>query len=74
LVNFQQDTATHISDHILEFRRRKRLIKAEISLGFLLEWFLKSLQPEISKDVSLFGVYMEEQAIFRAQQLELIYS
>ena len=35
---------------------------------------MKSLQPEISKDVSISGVYSEEQAIFRAQQLELIYS
>ena len=39
-----------------------------------MEWFLKSLQPDISKDVSLSGVFSEEQAIFRAQQLELIYS
>ena len=54
--------------------RRKRIIKAEIPPDFLLKWFLKSLQPEISKDVSIFGVYSEEQAIFRAQQLELIYS
>ena len=35
---------------------------------------MKSLQPEISKDVSLSGVFSEEQAIFRARQLELIYS
>ena len=39
-----------------------------------MEWFLKSLQSDISKDVSLSGVFSEEQAIFRAQQLELIYS
>ena len=35
---------------------------------------MKSLQPEISKDVSLSRVYSKEQAIFRAQQLELIYT
>ena len=40
----------------------------------LLEWFLKSLQPEISKDVSLSGVFTKGKVIFRAQQLELIYS
>ena len=39
-----------------------------------MEWFLKSLQLDISKDVSLSGVFSKEQAIFRAQQLELIYS
>ena len=74
LATFRQDKATHISDHIQEWRRRKRLIKAEIPPEYRLEWFLKSLQPEISKDVSMSGVYSEEQAIFRAQQLELIYS
>ena len=30
LANFKQDDATHISDHIQEWRRRKRLIKAHI--------------------------------------------
>ena len=30
LATFRQDKATHISDHIQEWRRRKRLIKAEI--------------------------------------------
>ncbi len=74
LATFRQDRATHISDHIQEWRRRKRLIKAEIPPEYRLEWFLKSLIPEISKDVSMSGVYFEEQAIFRAQQLELIYS
>ena len=66
LANFQQDKSTHISNHIQEWRRRKRLIKAQIPNEFLLEWFLKSLQPEISKDVSLSGVFSKERAIFRA--------
>ena len=74
LANFKQDDATHISDHIQEWRRRKRLIKAHIPGEFLLEWFLKSLQSDISKDVSLSEVFSEEQAILRAQKLELIYS
>jgi len=74
LATFRQDKATHISDHIQEWRWRKRLIKAKIPPKYHLEWFLKSLQPEISKDVSMSGVYYEDQAIFRAQQLELIYS
>ena len=71
---FQQDKATHILDHIQEWCRRKRLIKAFISSEFLLKWFLKSLLPYIVKDVSTFGVQNEEQTIFRAQELDLIYA
>jgi len=50
------------------------MIKVEISSYFFLEWFLRSLQPTICKYVSLFGVFIEEEAIFRAQKLVLIYS
>ena len=74
LSKFQQDKATHISDHIQEWCRRKRLIKAFIPLEFLLKWFLKSLLPYIAKDVSTSPVQNEEQAIFRAQELDLIYA
>ena len=52
LSTFRQDKATHILDHIQEWRRWKSLIKATIPPKFLLEWFLKSLLPYISKDVS----------------------
>jgi hypothetical protein len=41
---------------------------------FLLEWFHKSLVHHLSKDVATSGVFSEEEAIMRAQQLELIYS
>ena len=74
LSTFQQDKATHILDHIQEWHRWKRLIKAFISPEFLLEWFLKSLLPYIAKDVSTYGVKNEEQAIFRVQELDLIYA
>ena len=74
LSTFWQDKATHISDHIQEWRRPKRLIKAFIPLEFLLEWFLKSLLPYIAKDVSTCGVQNEDQAIFMADQLDLIYA
>ncbi len=67
LANFEQEKATHISDHIQEWRRRKRLIKPYIHDEFLLEWFLKSLQLEISKDMSLLGAFTEEKTIFIAQ-------
>ena len=67
LSTFRQDNSTHILDHIQEWRRRKSLIKATIPSKFLLEWFLKSLLPYISKDVSTSGVTNEEEAILRAQ-------
>ena len=73
LLTFRQDKSTHISDHIQEWHRWKRLIKAFIPPEFLLEWFLKSLLPYITKDVSIFKVQNEDQAIFRGQELDLIY-
>jgi hypothetical protein len=70
----RQDKATHILDHIKEWCRRKRLIKAYIPPEFLLEWFLKSLLPYISKDVSTSRVSSQEEVVFKAQQLDLIYA
>jgi hypothetical protein len=49
-------------------------MKAYIPQFFLIEWFLKSLLPYISKDVSTSGVTYEEEAIFKAQKLDLIYA
>jgi hypothetical protein len=74
LANFEQTSADHISDHIREWRHRKSLIKVPVPPAFLLEWFLKSLVPQLSKDVATSGVFSEEEAIMRAQQFELIYS
>jgi hypothetical protein len=74
LANFEQTSADHISDHIREWRRRKSLIKVPVPPAFLLEWFHKSLVPQLSKDVATSGVFSEEEAIMRAQQFELIYS
>ena len=50
------------------------MIKVPVPPEFLLEWFLKSLVPQLSKDVATSGVFSEEDAIMRAQQFELIYS
>ena len=50
------------------------MIKAFIPSEFLVEWFLKSLLPYIAKDVSTSGVQNEDQAIFRVQELDLIYA
>jgi hypothetical protein len=74
IANFEQTSADHISDHIREWRRRKSLIKVPVPPTFLLEWFLKYLVPQLSKDVATSGVFSEEEAIMRAQQFELIYS
>jgi hypothetical protein len=57
LANFEQTTADHISDHIREWRHRKSLIKVPVPPAFLLEWFLKSLVPQLSKDVATSGVF-----------------
>jgi hypothetical protein len=74
LANFEQTSVDHISDHIREWRHRKSLIKVPVPPAFLLEWFLKSLVPQLSKDVVTSGVFSEEEAIIRAQQFEVIYS
>lgn len=74
LTSFQQGDATHISDHIHEWQRRSREIKADIPDSFMLDWFLKSLHPQVFKDVTMMGPQSEEQAIHVAQQLDLIYS
>jgi len=74
MAKFKQTKEDHISDHIQEWRHWKSLIKVLVPPTFFLEWFLKSLVPQLSKDVAMSGVFSEEDAIMRAQQLELIYS
>jgi hypothetical protein len=74
LANFEQTTADHFSNHIREWRCRKSLIKVLVPPTFLLEWFLKYLVSQLSKDVATSGVFSEEDVIMRAQQIELIYS
>jgi len=74
LSNFEKTEADHISDHIQEWPRRKRLINVKVPPAFFLEWFLKSLVPCVSKDITNFRVFLKEEAIMRDQQLEMIYS
>jgi len=74
LTSLRQNTATHISDHIHEWRRRRRLVKAPILDALLADWFTKSLLPKISCDVAMSKVVTEEDVIRRAQHLDLIYS
>jgi hypothetical protein len=74
LTSFKQTKGTHISDHIHEWRRRRRLIKLELPDQLLAERFTKSFVNEIGKDISMGGVVTEEKAISRAQYLDLVYS
>jgi hypothetical protein len=57
LANFEQKKADHISDHIREWRCQKSLIKAPVPPTLIIEWFLKSLVPHLSKDVTTLGVF-----------------
>ena len=70
----RQSTATHISNHIHEWRQRRCLIKAMIPYQFLNVWFVKSLLPPIVWDVVMEGVTTEEEVISHAQYLDLVYS
>ena len=60
--SLRQNTSTHISDHIHEWRRWRRLIKAPIADQLLAYWFTKSLLPPISGDVAMGGIVTKEQA------------
>ena len=74
LTNFKQTNATRISDHIHEWRHRRRMVKIFVPNQPLAEWFIKSLLPSIAEDVAKGGVITEEQVISRAQCLDLIYT
>jgi hypothetical protein len=73
LTSFKQTKGTHISDHIREWRCRRRLIKLELPDQLLAEWFTKSFMKEIGKDISMGGFVTEEQAISCTQYLDLVY-
>ena len=72
--SLKQDTATHISDHIHEWRRRRRLIKFWIPDQLLTDWFTTSFVPAIVQDIAMGACVTEEQAIACAQYLDLVYS
>jgi len=74
LTNFKQNNATHISDHIHEWRCRRRMVKTFVPDQLLAEWFIKSILPSIIEDVAKGGVVTEEKVIARAQYLDLIYT
>ena len=70
----RKSTSTRIFDHIYEWRRHRRLIKVEILDQFLIDWFVKSLFPTLSKYVAMSRSITEEKLIHIAQQMDLIYS
>jgi hypothetical protein len=74
LSNFKQTSATHIADHIHEWRRRRSLCKAETTKQQCLDWFLRSLIALLGKDVTSTFPQSEEEAISKAQQYDLIYA
>ena len=74
LTSLRQNTTTHISDHIHEWRRCKRSVKSLIPDALLVDWFTKSLLPKIPYDVALSGAVTKEEVIKCAHHLDLIYS
>jgi hypothetical protein len=60
LSSFKQFKATHISNHIHEWRWRQRLIKLELPDQLLEEWFIKSFVNDIGCDIAMGGVVTEE--------------
>ena len=74
LLSYRQNTATHITDHIHEWRRRRSLCKIQLDNKIFLDWFLETFLPPISKDVASKRPQSEEEAILKAQQFDLIYA
>jgi hypothetical protein len=74
LSNFKQTSATHIANHIHEWRRRRSLCKAETTKQQCLDWFLRSLVSLLGKDVASTFPQSKEKSISKAQQYDLIYA
>ena len=49
------------------------MIRAEILQKLLVDWFVKSLLPSITKDVALSGAVTNAKVILKAQQFYLLY-
>ena len=63
-----------MSDHMHEWHLQQILVKSQIPDGLLVDWFTKSLLPQIAEDVAMSRAISEEEAIRHAQHLDLIYS
>ena len=66
--------ATHISDHIYDWKHHCRMVKTYVPDQLLAEWFIKSLLPSITEDVAKGGVVTEEKVIAHVQYLDFIYT
>jgi hypothetical protein len=74
LSNFKQNSATHITDHIHKWCRRRSLCKVETTKQQCLDWFLRSLVSLLGKDVASTFPQSKEEDISKAQQYDLIYA
>ena len=74
LTSLKHDQATHIYDHIHEWRWRRRLIEFDIPDQLLTDWFTTSFVASIAKGIAMGACVTEEQAIAHAQYLDLLYS
>ena len=73
-LSYRQGTATHITNHIHEWRRRRGLCKIQLDDRIFLDQFLKNLLLAIAKDVTSKHPQSEEEAILKVQQFDLIYA
>ena len=67
LLSYYQNTTTHITDHIHEWRKRRNVCKIKLENRIFLYWFLKTLLPSIAKDIASERPQTEEEAILKAQ-------
>lgn len=72
ITTFRKPIATHITDQILEWRRRCNVCKMNLEDPLFMDWFLKSILPSIAKDVAATMPQTEEEAILKAQQFDLM--
>lgn len=63
LTSLRQTTATHISDHIHEWRRRRRMIKFWIPDQRLTDWFTTSFVPPIARDIAMGRVSLKSKLL-----------
>ena len=52
LLSYCQNTATHITDHIHEWRGNCSFCKIQLDDRIFLDWFLKTFLPPIAKDLA----------------------
>ena len=66
MLSCRQNTATHITYHIHEWRHHRSLYKIQLDDWIFLDWFLKTLLPPIAKDVASKHPQTKEEVILKA--------